>query len=359
MLSRFKKSMDTPEKIKAKAKDIMLDVVSYRMSGTIDSSSYNNLKEILAELEEDHSFSEDDFDDDICFEPQKVVRALDLVSLVKDTNPREIVVPVRVYAAFIASYCREAIGAVLSDYALKFNRTSANTVTELRELILDSALAYATGLEPNIDKINLVLHTKDVFKIIKPQDEEVSKILIKYIIRNFDMFYIRKVYLEKINVIKVDEDNIKTSIFKVKFYNNSLYILRVLLNLSIKAYGDNAVDIGVANCCRISGVKLRGDLDEVIDSLEKFANRKGYLGLEFIDIAARDISSFHIAMLNNKIDYTLIQATIEMLIEEVDLNLIREIIACIAVLILIKYKHGKLGALEELCILDGIIGKAF
>ena len=359
MLSRFKKGIDTPEKIKAKAKDIMLDVVSYRMSGTIDSSSYNNLKEILLELEEDHSFSDADFDEAICFEPEKVVRTLDLVSLVKDTNPREIVVPVRVYAAFIASYCREAIGAVLSDYALKFNRNSANTVTELRELILSSALAYATGLEPNIDKINLVLHTKDVFKIIKPSDEEVSKILIKYIVRNFDMFYIRKIYLEKVNIINPEKDNIRTSIFKVKFYNNSLYILRVLLNLNIKDYGDNAIDIGVANCCRISGVKLRGDLDEVIASLEKFANRKGYLGLPFIERVAKDISSFHIDMLNNKIDYNLIEETIDVLIKEVDLNLIREIIACIAVLILTKYKHGKLGALEELCILDGIIGKAF
>ncbi|MGL4761080.1 MAG: hypothetical protein ACRCWG_06420 [Sarcina sp.] len=361
MLSIFKKGVSTPEKISDKAKELMIDVVSYRMSGTINASAYNNLKVLLGELVEKHSLNEERFEETICFEPQKEIMALDLVSIIKGENPREIIVPIEMYADFIVSYCREKIGEVLVSYALGFNRDEANTVTELREEIHEKVLAYAiVNLDENLDKINIMMkNEEDELKITNPKDEEVGKEIIRKVVSNFDMFYIRKIYLEKIGIIKNTESNIRNVIFKNKFYNNSLYILRVLLNLNVKNYGDNAIDIGVANCCRISGVKLRGDLDVVVASLEKFASRKGELNLDYVDSVASDIDKFHKDILENNLDYGLILETIEMLTNDVDLNLVREITAQIAVLLLTKYKKGKVGALEKLCILDGVMNKAF
>ncbi|MGL4452808.1 MAG: hypothetical protein ACRCTZ_16700 [Sarcina sp.] len=361
MLSIFKHGASSPDKVVVKAKELMMDVVGYRMSGRVDADAYSELKVVLDELVEDHSLEEEKFDETICFEPQKVIKSLDLVSIVKGENPREIIVPIDMYADFIVSYCREKIGEVLVDYALGFNRAEANTVTALREELHQKTLEFAViNLDENLDKINLMnRNEEEELVIVKPSDEVVGKFIVKEMIANFDMFYIRKVYLEKVGIIDKEEKNIRNTIFKNKFYNNSLYILRVLLNLNIKDYGSNAIDIGVADCCRISGVKLRGDLDEVVASLEKFANRKGYLNLDYIDSVAKDINDFHNDILANKVDYNLILETIHMLTNNVDLNLIREIIAAIAVLLLTKYKKGKVGALEKLCILDGVINKAF
>lgn len=361
MLSIFKRGVSSPDKISSKAKELMLDVVGYRMSGHINGSAYSNLKVLLNELVEEHSLEEERFEEAICFEPQKVMNVLNIASIVKDENPREIIVPIDMYADFIVSYCREKIGEVLVDYALGFNRAEANTVTGLREEIHEKAVDFAIiNLDENLDKINIMARDEEEeLIVVKPMDEIVGKVIIKKMIENFDMFYIRKVYLEKVGIISKEEKNIRNTIFKNKFYNNSLYILRVLLNLNIKNYGDNAIDIGVANCCRISGVKLRGDLDVVVASLEKFANRKGELNLAYIDSVAKDISDFHDDILENNLDYNIILETIDMLTNDVDLNLVREITAKIAVLLLTKYKKAKVGALEKLCILDGVMNKAF
>ncbi|WP_297520335.1 hypothetical protein [uncultured Clostridium sp.] len=361
MLSIFKNGVNSPEKISGKAKELMLDVVSYRMSGTINASAYNNLKVLLDELVEEHSLEEERFDEAICFEPQKEIRALDLAKFIKGENPREIIIPLDMYADFIISYCREEIGNILVAYALGFNRDEADTVTGLREEIHQKAINFAVmNYDENLDKINLMMRNEnDELKIIKPTDEEVGKEIVREMITNFDMFYVRKAYLEKVGIIGENEVNIRNTIFKNKFYNNSLYILRVLLNLNVKNYGDNAIDIGVANCCRISGVKLRGDLAVVVASLEKFANRKGELNIAYADSVAKDIGKFHKDMLENKIDYRTILETIDMLTNDVDLSLVREITAEIALLLLTKYKKGKVGALEKLCILDGVMSKAF
>lgn len=362
MLSRFKNGVNAQERTMEKIKELMIDVSSYKMSGRIDESAYSNLKVTLAELEENHSFDNHDFTEEACFEPDKVIKSLNLVELAKAENPREIVVPVDKYAIFIVSYCREIIADVLANYAIRFDRDESNTVTALRKLIHNKALEYAVTLNPILDKINIITKNKetDELRLIKPTDEEVGKVIVKQMIKNFDMFYITNAYLEKVNIIDKNETNIRNSILEIKFYNNALYILRVLLSLNIKSASGNAIDIGIAHCCRISGVKLIGETQEVIESLNKFADRKGGINFEFdfIDKVASDISDFHDDIINQKLDYNKIKDTISLLTNNVDLNLIRETIAKISVLLLTKYKTGKLASLEKLCILDGIIGKA-
>ncbi|MGL4741289.1 MAG: hypothetical protein ACRC41_10880 [Sarcina sp.] len=359
MLSMFTRASSSPDKIMHKTREVMRDVVEYRMSGRVDASAYSNLKVLLDELVEVHKFDETLFEENICFEPEREIKCVDIIELMGPEIAREIVLPVRYYANFLVSYCREDIAKTLTEYALRFNRDEANTVTALRKLIHKKVLERAKELDERLPDINIIIRDEnDELKIIKTDDEIVGKFIVKKMIENFDMFYIRKVYLENIGLIDRNEKNIRNSLFRLKFYNNSLYILRVLLNLNIKDFGDDAVDIGIANCCRISGVKLRGDINEVVASLDKFANRKGYLGLDFIDKVAADVSKFHDDIIKDKLDYDIIRETINLITENVKLELVREITACIAVLLLTKYKHGKLGALEKLCILDGILSKA-
>lgn len=361
MLGKFKKGVTAPEKILDKAREIMTDVVTYRMSGNIDNDAFGDLKIVLNELEENHCLNSQNYKEGICFEPDKIISSLNVAAIIGNQNPREIALPIESYATYIVSYCRENIAEVLSNYALRFNRDKCNTVTELRETIHSSALDFAvSNFNSNVDKINLIIRDENnILKAIKPRDEEVGKAIVKSMLDNFDMFYIRKVYLEELGIIDKHEDNIRNTIFKIKFYNNSLYILRVLLNLNIKSAGSTAIDLGIANCCRISGVKLVGDLDVVIASLEKFANRKGILEFDYIEKVAKDIDDFHSDIIHENLDYNLVSETINLLTKNVDLNLIREITAKIALLLLTKYKSGKLGLLEKLCILDGIMNKAF
>lgn len=362
MLDKYRRGIISREKLMDKLRDYMSSVTEYRLSGTVDESYYNNIMDILDEIEINHSIEQACEDECVCYEADKVIKCIDLIDVMGDAKPREIAIPADKFANYIVSHCRLVISEFLSEYSLGFNREDSNDVNELRETIQEESLNYAVAnINENLDKLSIIVRDKKTgqLRILKPRDEEVGKVIVKKIIDNYDMFYIKKVYLEKKGIVEPMDSNIRNSLLKIKFYNNSLYILRVLLELNIKKMGHNAVNIGVANCFRSMSVKVRGDLDEVIISLDKFANRKGNLEFDYINKVAKDIDSFHKDILANKIDYNLVKETIALLTANVDLNLIREIIAKIGVVLLTEHKSGKIADLEKLCILDGIINKAF